>query len=271
MTVTSPDEVWRELRRVIEAEINSHERSMQKRIGPSELGTPCTRKLGFKLAQIDPPPGFKRSTPWRPTVGTAVHEWLGRTFEKVVNATSDYDQYEIEHRTTVGTILGEPIDGTADLVVVWGNTVVDWKVPGPTTMRECARRQKRGELVPEVGYRAQAHGYARGLIHEGYDIEHVMIVFLPAAGELNDAIVWSEPYDAEYADSVIHRARRIAQRIEDNGPQEIGKLKRVSDHCNHCPWFIPGAEPTSHTECPGSNDMVASRSQTPPSVESLLG
>jgi hypothetical protein len=49
-------------------------RSLQAQIGPSELGTPCDRKLAYKLAnnrEIN-----KRRDPWPAIVGTGIHHWL---------------------------------------------------------------------------------------------------------------------------------------------------------------------------------------------------
>ena len=50
--------------------IAHHPRSLQKRIGPSEVGTPCDRRIGYKLLGHTE---NERGDAWKPTVGTAVH------------------------------------------------------------------------------------------------------------------------------------------------------------------------------------------------------
>lgn len=76
------DELEGEIIGFISARILAHPRSLQEVIGPSEMGTPCLRRLGFKLsgtpaAQIDVE---SIDIPWRPTVGTAIHSWMADTF-----------------------------------------------------------------------------------------------------------------------------------------------------------------------------------------------
>jgi len=63
---------------VIRGAIANHPRSLQKRIGPSEIGTPCDRRIGYKLLGQEENP---RGDAWKPTVGTAVHGWLEKALE----------------------------------------------------------------------------------------------------------------------------------------------------------------------------------------------
>jgi hypothetical protein len=57
----------------IRHKITHHPRSLQKRIGPSEIGNPCDRRIGYKLLGQ---PENPRGDAWKPTIGTAVHAWL---------------------------------------------------------------------------------------------------------------------------------------------------------------------------------------------------
>lgn len=57
----------------IRHKIHHHPRSQQKRIGPSEIGNPCDRRIGYKLLGH---PERERGDAWKPTVGTAVHAWI---------------------------------------------------------------------------------------------------------------------------------------------------------------------------------------------------
>src|SRR3954464_6772521 len=48
-------------------------RSRQTTIGPSEIGTPCTRRLAFMVTTGRPSERGASTASWRSSVGTAVH------------------------------------------------------------------------------------------------------------------------------------------------------------------------------------------------------
>ena len=119
----APETVFGELLEEIRAGIVNHPRSLQKRIGPSEVGEPCTRALIHKLAQHPEP---ERGPAWKPTVGTAIHQWI----ETTISASplqQQWHRYLLETRVTVGEIGGVPISGSCDLYDTASDTVVDWK------------------------------------------------------------------------------------------------------------------------------------------------
>jgi hypothetical protein len=159
-----------ELHELIATRIGSHERSLQVRIGPSELGTPCHRRLAYKLTgtpEVETQSDGKR-VPWRPTVGSALHDWMADTL-RADNARlvslGHSPRWLVEERVVVGTIAGEEIDGTADAVDVETKTVIDWKFPGPTALKQI----KRDILNPDGpgpprDYRVQVQLYGRGLV-----------------------------------------------------------------------------------------------------------
>jgi len=49
-----PSLLGMELQHIIATAIAEHPRSKQQQIGPSEIGTPCTLRLGHKLAGTEP-------------------------------------------------------------------------------------------------------------------------------------------------------------------------------------------------------------------------
>lgn len=232
-----------DLRDVIERWIQAHPRSHQIEIGPSEVGTPCLRKLGHKLAGT---PAARPAEPaWRPTVGTAVHEWLADKFTRE-NAELGWDRWVIENRVTAGTIGGVPFAGSCDLYDRLTATVVDWKIPGVTTIRKA-----RSAKSPGVMYETQAHIYGLGYLALGYDVERVAVYMLPAAGELGDGYFWSEPFDPTLAADAIKKADGIAAGIAAAGAEAIvPQLPTAPDYCQHCPWWVPGATDLA-TACPG--------------------
>lgn len=269
------------LARLIAARIAAHERSAQVSVGPSELGTPCARKLGFKLAHVEPVNGLD-DVPWRPTVGTAVHEWLAamlraenaRLQAEVDAATArkktapcghpwcgpfgHEDRFLVEYRTVVGTLADHPVPGTIDVFDRATGRVIDWKIVGPTTLREQRKRCRKGGPGPGTGYREQGQLYARGLHRsDGFEVAEVCVYFLPSNGELDDAVFWSEPYDPAVGAAVLRRARAILAALAEHGPQRVlPKLQRVNDHCAHCPFFAPGTTDLT-VGCPGADDLIA--------------
>ena len=72
---------WTEIRGIIEDHITNQPRSLQKEIGPSELGTDCLHCLAARLAGWEK----RQSAAWLPFIGTCVHE----RFEHLFNSRKD--------------------------------------------------------------------------------------------------------------------------------------------------------------------------------------
>ena len=60
-----------ELSQVILWNEHNAPRSLQRAIGPSELGDPCDRKLAYRIAGIEP---VNFGDPWPAIVGTSIHD-----------------------------------------------------------------------------------------------------------------------------------------------------------------------------------------------------
>ncbi|GAB2457760.1 hypothetical protein GCM10007967_09990 [Xylanimonas ulmi] len=203
---TSPEQAIAQVRGVIEyAAINSP-RSLQKRIGPSEIGNPCDHCLAAKLA------GWAETEDgiaWLPFVGTAVHAEL----ERIVNAyeTSRNAMHTTgrrwlcEQRVTVGQIGGVDITGSTDLFDVAAGMPVDHKIVGPTKIKKV---KSHG---PGPTYRVQAHAYGRGWVAAGYEVRHVAIWFLPRNDMrgFDGGLLWHEPYQEQIAVDALARANRL--------------------------------------------------------------
>lgn len=240
-----PDVGLRELRHLIEHHIKNQPRSLQVRIGPSEIGTDCDHCLAAKLA------GWAEKdyngAAWLPWVGTCVHAGLETAViahENRLNAVHKGGRrYLVEHEVTVGTIGGQPITGHVDLVDLAVGMTVDWKIVGANTLRSA----KAG---PSNVYRAQAHLYARGLVDAGHRIDTVAIAFLPRnAVTLDAAVWWHEPHDRAVADAALERANRVHANLTaleqvagvDTRDAWISGLPRA-EACFDCPRF-PDAPP----------------------------
>ena len=211
----------------------NHPRSLQQRIGPSELGMPCEHCLTAKLA------GWaetREDGAWLPTVGTAVHAWLAEQF-------SGTPRWLVETRVDVGELNGVPITGSADLFDLTTATVVDWKVVGITTKREV---QAKG---PSEQYRTQAHLYGRGFVRAGHRVERVAIAYLNRNMVVPGLYLWTEPYDESVATAALDRATAILRTLDALHAADadvdayVSALPRAVG-CYSCPRY-PDAPATS--------------------------
>ena len=212
------DAAWRELRAVVEHGIANDPRSLQTRIGPSEIGDPCDRCLISKLAGLPE----QRDTAWLPFVGTAVHAALEDLFA-AQNAGLPRARWLIETTVDVGAIDGQAITGHADLYDVWTATVWDWKIVGANTLRDAKANG------PSATYQAQRHLYGRGFTRRGLPVRRVGIAYLPRnAVTLSDTHVDVEAYDESIALKALARADMFAAAIRTLGADAV--LASVPGH-----------------------------------------
>lgn len=245
---------------VIGRRIDLHPRSLQKRIGPSEFGTPCSRKLGHRL--LETPEAAHRSPAWRPTVGTAVHTWLTDAFNaENVHYPANKPRWITSLRVPVGEVDGMVIDGELDLYDAYAKTIVDWKIPGPTAIKN---KKRHG---PGDEYRIQTHLYGRGAtrLPNPLPVERVGILFLSSNGELNDGHYWGEPYFEEVALGALERANGTLATLKLLGTEGLAYLPTAADNCNYCAWMIPGATDLTKA-CPGDASMQAPTTRESPAL-----
>lgn len=247
---TEPEQIRAELVGVIEAAILGAPRSHQAKVGPSEIGTPCDRRLGYRVLgteKVNDRPG------WRPTVGTAVHSWLADTFAVANRAWREQTGIEatrwlVEMRVDVG----DDITGSCDLYDRQTATLIDWKIVATTTLRSAKASG------PSEQYRTQAHLYGRGWGRRGLPVDRVGIFYLPSSGELSEGHLWTEAYDETVATAALERLGRIQALAAAFGEKAIAVLPTEVDEsaCRYCPWFMPAA--TDLTEaCPGPDRKAA--------------
>ena len=243
--------------------VAAHPRSLQAEIGPSEIGHPCNRWLALFFAGA---PRRERKTPWRPAVGTAVHEhfsaWLHRHNETHgVRYLTDVTVY-------VGDLCaGRPVFGTLDALDVLTAAVIDLKVPGPTQMK--AHKTAAGGPERNPTYRVQKHLYGRGAANAGFPVAHVGILRLPAAGELEDAIWTHEPYDEAIAVNALARAGGIAQMVDALGPDAARMQPTTEHYCQGCQFFQPHTTDLA-TGCPGDAAWIAKRDSKRSTLNDLV-
>lgn len=230
-----------EVMHLIKKAITNHPRSLQKRIGPSEVGHPCARRIGYILLGSDDFNPFP-SVPWKPTIGTATHAWLEEQFT-AANGSNDL-RWLVELKVSVGEIAGVDITGHVDLYDRCTGTVLDWKVVGDTQLR---KYKSKG---PGEQYRQQIHLYGRGLTRRGGPVDNVVIAFLPRNGELRDAYFHSEPYDEAIALAALQRANGIATAVSVMGTDALPLLEATEAYCRNCPFYKANSTDLA-TGCPG--------------------
>lgn len=223
-------------------------RSQQAAIGPSEVGSVCDRRLGYRLANI--PRCNTEFDPWPSIMGTAIHSWLDVAVKAWMKAHGT-QQWLTETRVSVSDF----VQGRADLYQREHKSVVDYKTVGPDVMRKV---RKEG---PPLGYQIQLHVYGYGFEQMNLPVDKVCLVFLPRAGWLKDTYVWCTDYNRDVAAGSVVRLQQIAQEILDKDVLIDGNSHRweqieatPSNDCGWCPWYDPGRDPdrgADATGCPG--------------------
>jgi hypothetical protein len=217
-------------------------RSQQKRLGLSEVGEVCVRKLGYKL--LDWEKTNPSTDPWASISGTAIHAWLADAFDQLP------DQYLVEHPVKVTDELG----GTADLFDKTNKMVIDHKCVGATSMRS---RKKDGMTHTQ---RVQINLYGLGFEREGYEVEKVALAFYPLGGRLDGLHTIIEPYNRQLALDAIERlndAQVLLWQLDpENTPQNWQLIpSNPTGACNYCPWYMPFSKDLS-VGCPGQEDAA---------------
>lgn len=220
-------------------------RSKQLALGPSEIGDPCDRRIGYRIAGI--PACNTDFDPWAAIVGTALHGWL----DKAVTAWTQ--EQSTKDWLSETTLVSEFIEGHSDLYSVDHQAVIDWKSAGPDVMKKVKRNG------PSPGYQIQTHIYGSLFEQAGYPVRKVSLVFLPRAGWLRDMFVWSADYDRAVAQQAMQRVFDIAQKIVSldilNQSHMWEQVDPVfSNSCGFCPFYDPGRDPergADATGCPG--------------------
>ena len=207
----------------------SRPRSKQRTIGPSGLGNPCQRRLGYQHLNVEP--ASHGGDPLPAWVGTEVHKGMERILEPLDDWTAEIRVY----------FPGYDIYGTADAYHHPTGTVVDWKCTGAATITKVKANG------PGQQYRTQAHLYGCGLAMQGHDVRNVAVVFIPRSGITAGIHVWTEPYDEQVVEDALRRWEAIGTVADAYGPAALGT---ADGPCNWCPWWQPGA-PDITKGCPG--------------------
>jgi hypothetical protein len=238
--------IKRELTDVILFADATSERSQQLAVGPSELGDPCDRRLGYRLAGFD---AINNTDPWPAIVGTAVHSWLEA-------AVTSYNAFTgtANYLTELTVHPNDLVIGHSDLYDVRREMVIDWKTVNTKNM---AKFREEG---PSDSYITQVNLYGLGQIRAGRPVKKVCLVCLPRAGWLGDAWVWVDDYDENIALEALDRMYALGATLLDldvlNNPYRWAQVPATPSRlCGWCPFYRQGSLPdgkgADDDGCPG--------------------
>jgi hypothetical protein len=252
-----PPSTLDEMRDALQRHENSRPRSVQKTLGPSELGTPCDRQVALKLAGVQ---RHERGLPWAPMCGTAVHGLM----EEVLRAENERlgrERWIIEQQVQ----LDDELSGHGDAYDTDWGMVVDWKYTGTTARRKASRRTVPNHELVSPDYRIQAHLYGLGHRNAGRDVRYVRLVLLARSHDYAESVEWTEPYDERIAvDAMMRfyaiRDHVINEQMAQHPERAIAIEAAPGDACKWCPFqrvTPPGAPIVDATGCAGNTEAHA--------------
>ncbi len=225
----------------------SRPRSLQKHLGPSEIGSGCMRQLGYKLAGKEPV--NQSADPWFPIIGTAVHAWLATMlgwYNDVYLGRAANPRFIVENRVNVAAQAGGyNTSGHTDAYDVDNRRVLDWKIVGTTTMRKVTAEGSTDQ------YRIQGQTYGKGWEQAGYPVDEVMICYLPRSNFLTRMQLDVFPYDPAVSDAALARVGAIEKLIQMGvAPESMP----AADCTIWCPFYVPKV-PLGGSSCPGHGEV----------------
>ena len=245
----------RELRDVVLRYAARMPRSLQRHLGPSELGHPCDRMVIAKMAGGEIVPHTNHiNDPWASIVGTAIHAFLEEAFGWESENGVTKGRWLTERRVIPDPGLPAPHPGTADLYDAQTRTLIDHKGQG-----EGVRAKLRSQ-GPPPHYFWQMMLYAVGYMHEGFPVDRVALVSWPRTkSSLDDMFVWEHNITAEDLQGVIDLIEKT--KVREELAQELVKGTLTwrdipatpSDaDCTWCGLYRPqAAYDDSVVGCPG--------------------
>lgn len=222
-------------------------RSAQKTLGPSEIGTPCDRRLAMSLMRMAPVnPG---GDGWAAFVGTQIHRGLA---DMLMWSDAGTGRHSVEQSLTFPS--QHVPSGTTDWIDRTVLLVGDHKAMGSNSL---AKLRSDG---PSQTYRIQGHAYAYGAVQRGEVIESIAIVAWPReAATLRGLYVHTEPYDEQIAIDALKRVDRIADRIQalqapaavagEQGPtfaEQAAQFPIDPSACTFCPHHLKNSKRLEH-------------------------
>jgi hypothetical protein len=234
-----PPQLWTDITDMVKAYAASSPRSLQRELGPSEIGHPCMRKMAYGIMGV--PRCNPEYDPLPSIIGTATHSWMEKA------AAADNERLGRQRWLTETKVdVAAGLFGHCDLFDCDTGTVIDYKFPGYTSFMNYVKD-------PGPEYRHQIHLYGKGFANAGYDVRTVAIAFFPRAGTLSKMNLFHEDYNPALADEVLVRRERVIGLLDDldveRNPERYQWIPATPYKCVWCPWWKP--EPQSPLQCSG--------------------
>jgi hypothetical protein len=214
---------------IIEDDIAGDERTQQKRIGPSGLGTLCYHCLGCMIAEV--PKKESVADRWLTFIGRCVHTGLEKALVRR-NRKLGFERFLPEHKVFVGNVGDIRVTGTTDFYDTVEHVVGDWKVVGKNTLNKV----RRGD-VSET-YLGQADLYGLGLSMEGLEPEKTCIMFLPRdLFHVREGVAVIRDWDKANALACLKRANDIKALMDLHGTENVIRQLKRKPGCYDCPRY----------------------------------
>lgn len=235
-------ELREELVEIIQWADQNSERTRQVKIGASEIGMDCSRRLAYRIAGV--PSVHRRMDGWPAIVGTSIHAWM----EQAVNRFREAHPSSTPWQTEL-TVLPDPlIGGHTDLYRP--GLVLDWKFPSTDNLKRMFKSPWSQQ------YRVQLHTYGKGHVDAGRPVERVGLVAIGRQGSLKTVYCKTEPYDPTVAQWGIDRVYSIGRFLieKDGDPEVFEKIPATPSRlCGYCPWYRRNQMSVASVKgCPGS-------------------
>lgn len=227
----------------------SRPRSVQRTLGPSELGTPCRRQIALKLAGVER--RERGGLPWAPMCGTAVHGLMESVLE-AENEMLGRPRWIIEETVQ----LDDELKGHGDAYDSDNALVIDWKYTGTTARRKASRRSVPNAELVSTEYRVQAHLYGLGHENAGRRVTHVRLVMLARSHDYGESVEWTEEYRPDIALDAMTRFYATRDEVLNldgaTHPERLAAIEATpGDACKWCPFQRPGPD-VDATGCVGN-------------------
>jgi hypothetical protein len=207
------------------------ERSKQRHIGISEIGTECDKCLCRKLSGLYAPE-LPDSSNWLAQIGTFGHSGLEEHFGKIhpipkgLTPTPQAPHYHLERRLQIRDWLG----GNSDMYVEGGihngaafGIVDDWKFQGT---KKIAEKTGKGEISRT--YYVQMNVYGLGYEQIGLPVSHLLLYALPRDAELDAARPVLMRYDRQVALDAIARCEQFQAIAEIVGWEALIERQKTA-------------------------------------------
>jgi hypothetical protein len=239
MTTVTADQV----RALIIDHDASRPRSQQVQLGPSEIATPCARRIGYGLLGV--PRAVNNDVSLYAWVGTQIHAGM----EAACHTAGD--RWITEHRVTIPINDTLTVTGSFDAYDRDTKTVIDWKGRGAVKPSQATRDKHHQQLA----------WYSLAAILQGLVVDQQAIVYIPRNGTLADIEVDARPFNPDTIETAMRRYEAL-HTATAAGPAVLPLLPAVHD-CRFCGWWKPG-ESDLTVGCPGQPPTNPQGGDLPP-------